>query len=107
MMIGKPTEIGSPVSPARSGSATTAAGNTAIAGDGKVENVLPTDSVKLSDAGRAMTSPVRAEDAFRADKVAAVKQAIEQGTYKIQARVVAERMISEAAELLESMSATG
>jgi flagellar biosynthesis anti-sigma factor FlgM len=44
---------------------------------------------------------------FRADKVAALKKAIAEGTYHVQAKVVAERMIMEAAELLESMTAQG
>jgi negative regulator of flagellin synthesis FlgM len=106
MMIGKPTDVGTPQSALRTGSAATRRIDSGAAGDGKVDGVAPSDSVKLSDTGRALTTAGKVIDEFRADKVAAVKMALEQGTYHVQARIVADRMISEAADLLRTMSSS-
>jgi len=106
MMIGKPTDVGSPQSASRTGDVSSRRMESG-AGGGKVEGVAPTDSVSLSQAGRALTSTNQAVEDFRSDKVAALKKAIAEGTYHVQAKVVAERMIMEAAELLESMTAQG
>lgn len=106
MMIGKPTDVGTPQSASRTGDATSRRIESG-AGAGKVDAVLPTDSVKLSQAGRALTAANQAPGEFRAEKVAALKQAIAEGSYHVQAKVVADRMINEAAELLESMTAAG
>ena len=106
MMIGKPTDVGSPQSASRTGDATTRRMESGT-GAGKVDGVLPTDSVKLSDTGRAIASTKEAVEEFRSEKVAALKKAIAEGTYHVQAKVVADRLIMEAAELLESMTAAG
>ena len=105
MMIGKPTDVGSPQSASRTGDVSSRRMESGAVG-GKVEGVVPTDSVSLSQAGRAITSTSQTEE-FRSDKVAALKTAIAEGSYHVQAKVVAERMIMEAAELLESMTAQG
>ena len=106
MMIGKPSDVGSPQSASRTADATSRRIESGAAG-GKVEGVQPTDSVKLSDTGRAIVSTGEALAEFRSEKVEALKKAIAEGTYHVQAKVVAERMIMEAAELLESMTAQG
>ena len=104
MMIGKPTDVGAPQAALRTGSATTRRIESGTGSDEKVDGVAATDSVKLSDAGRALTAAGQTAEEFRADKVAALKAAVEAGTYEVKARVVADRMINEAAELLESMT---
>ncbi len=106
MMIGKPTDVGSPQSASRTADVSSRRMESG-AGGGKVEGVVPTDSVSLSQAGRAITSTSQTVEEFRSDKVAALKTAIAEGTYHVQAKMVAERMIMEAAELLESMTAQG
>lgn len=106
MMIGKPTDVGSPQSASRTSDVYSRPIESGAAG-GKVEPVTATDSVKLSDTGRAITATNQAVEEFRSDKVAAMKQAIAEGTYHVQAKVVADRMIMEAAELLEAMTAQG
>lgn len=106
MMIGKPTDVGSPQSASRTADATSRHIEASGAG-GKVDAVQATDSVKLSDTGRAIASTGEAVAEFRSERVAALKKAIAEGTYHVQAKVVAERMIMEAAELLESMTAQG
>lgn len=109
MVIGKPTDAGTPKSALPTSSAGTRrveSGAAESGAAGVVAGVIPTDSVKLSDAGRALTAAGQAVDDFRADKVAAVKMALEQGTYRVHARIIADRMIAEAAELLETMAAS-
>ena len=106
MMIGKPTEVGTPQAASRTGDVSSRRAESGTSG-GKVESVVPTDSVSLSQAGRTLTSTNQAIEEFRSDRVAALKKAIAEGTYHVQAKVVAERMIMEAAELLESMTAQG
>ena len=105
-MIVKPTDVGTPQAASRTGGATTRRLESG-AGGGKVDSVLPTDTVKLSTTGRALTAANQTLDEFRADKVAALKKAVEEGSYRVQAKVVADRMITEAAELLGSMTASG
>lgn len=104
MMIGKPTDVGALQSALRTGDVATRSTEAARASDGKVESVQSIDSVKLSDTSRSLSAAAGTLDGFRADKVAEIKQAIEQGTYQVKARVVADRMISEAADLLRSMT---
>jgi flagellar biosynthesis anti-sigma factor FlgM len=106
MMIGKPNDVGSPQSASRTADATSRRMESGGV-DGKVAGVQATDSVKLSETGRAIVSTGEAVAEFRADKVAALRKSIAEGTYHVQAKVVAERMIMEAAELLESMTAQG
>ena len=106
MMIGKPTDVGSPQSASRTADATSRRMQTGGAG-GTVAGGPPTDSVKLADTGRAIAATGETVAEFRSEKVEALKKAIAEGTYQVQAKVVAERMIMEAAELLESMAAQG
>lgn len=103
MMIGKPTEPLSVQSVARTPGASARRVEPGVASDAKVEGIGATDNVKLSDAGRALTAGGRTADEVRADKVAAVKKAVEEGTYRVQATVVADRLISDAAEMLRAM----
>ena len=105
-MIVKPTDVGTLQAASRTGGATTRRLESG-AGGAKVDGVLPTDTVKLSTTGRALTGANQSLEEFRADKVAALKKAVEEGNYPVQAKVVADRMITEAAELLESMTASG
>jgi negative regulator of flagellin synthesis FlgM len=104
MMIGKPTDVGTPQAASRTGGARVVEAGSS---GGKVEKVEGTDSVKLSDVGRAIVGANQTLEEFRAEKVAALKKAVEDGSYKVQAKVVADRMINEAAGLLETMAASG
>lgn len=105
MNVNKPTDAVAPQSALRTTGATTRPAEAGGSAGGKIEGVQPPDSVHLSDTGRAMSSAGQAIDQFRQDKVAAVKRALEMGTYQIHARIVADRMISEASDLLRSMAA--
>jgi flagellar biosynthesis anti-sigma factor FlgM len=103
MNINKPTDAVAPQSALRPTGATSrpAAGGS---GGGKVEGVQSPDSVTLSDTGRSLAAAGQAVDQFRQDKVAEIKRQLELGTYRIQAKVVADRMISQAADLLRAMA---
>ena len=67
--------------------------------------VEATDRVEISGASRSLAAVASAStDAVRAEKVAEVKAAIEQGKFHVSAQAVADKMISEAAELIESIT---
>lgn len=109
MIIGKPSDP-APAQPAvRTGGAGAAGGKRVepgVASDARIEAVETVDSVKLSDAGRALTAALRTPDEIRADKVAVVKRAVEDGTYRVRADAVADRLISDAAEFLGAMKSS-
>jgi negative regulator of flagellin synthesis FlgM len=107
MMIGKPTDVGTPQAASRTGAARAVEAGSSGGKVEKVESVEGIDSVKLSDVGRAIVGAGQTLEEFRAEKVAALKKAVEDGSYKVQAKVVADRMINEAAGLLETMAASG
>ncbi|MGE0311038.1 MAG: flagellar biosynthesis anti-sigma factor FlgM [Lautropia sp.] len=64
-----------------------------------------TDSVRLSAASRAIGAAAGAsvDDGFRADKVEALRMKVDAGEFHVDVHKVAERMINEAAELLETI----
>ncbi|MEZ5649149.1 MAG: flagellar biosynthesis anti-sigma factor FlgM [Burkholderiaceae bacterium] len=72
--------------------------------DRPVQGVTETDRVELSPASRLGQSQSPDGD-VRAEKVAEVKNAIARGDFKIDISAVAERMIHEAASLVEMISA--
>ena len=104
MLIGKP---GEPVSvPAVSRTGNAGAMEPGVGGGKKVETGPPAGNVTLSETGRALTTPGLPADEVRMDKVAALKKAVEEGSYQVKAKVVGTRMITEAAELLEVLAST-
>lgn len=54
------------------------------------------DSVQISDAGRQLSELEKSMDtsAFNAQKVALIKQAVDDGTYKPDAQVIAQKMLN-------------
>jgi flagellar biosynthesis anti-sigma factor FlgM len=104
MNINKPTDAVAPQSALRTTGAPARRLEAGGSGGGKVEGVQSPDSVQLSDTGRALSAAGQAIDQFREDKVAAVKRALEMGTYQVHARIVADRMISEASDVLRLMA---
>jgi len=66
------------------------------------------DRIDLSETSRALASgEARSGAEIRADKVNEVREAIARGEYRVDAHVVAERMIMESAQLLETLSSGG
>lgn len=82
-----------------SGADRTRAATPAAGGDA---GVSPTDTVALSATSRhlAARETGAAGGDFDADKVAAIRAAIEQGTFKVDAGRIADRLIEQTHELL-------
>ncbi len=101
MKISKPAEIQLTDALSR----TPQAGARAIAGhtaDGAVEKA---DAVRLSQTSRDLSAENAGENVpVRAAKVEEVKAAIRDGRFHVNAAAVAEKMITQAAELLETLS---
>lgn len=68
------------------------------AGNPAAEAVNSSSTVKLSSAAQSMLDG--AEGSFDAAKVAQVKQAIADGTYRVNAEAIADKLISNAQDLL-------
>jgi negative regulator of flagellin synthesis FlgM len=74
---------------------------------GGVSAVAPTDRVQLSATSQSLAATDAAAATVRADKVAEVREAIENGRFRVNPHVVADRMITAASELLETMIVGG
>ncbi len=61
------------------------------------------DSVQLSAASRSIGAITGTDTDVRTDKVEALRMQIEAGQFHVDAHKVADRMIAEAAELLETI----
>ena len=69
------------------------AGQPAAAADARAQ-------VQLSAAASGLLGAAQAGADFDADKVARISQAIENGSFKVNAEVIADKMIANAQELL-------
>ncbi|HZE91436.1 MAG TPA: flagellar biosynthesis anti-sigma factor FlgM [Rhizobacter sp.] len=95
MKIGNPAEKPAPV-PA--GTARTQAGETAKANE-VAAATDPSAKVELSNAATSLLSGNSSSE-FDADKVARIAQAITDGKFKINADAIADKLISNAKEVL-------
>lgn len=59
-------------------------------------------TVTLSPTSQAMSGGGSSSDVFNADKVEAMKQAIASGTFQVNAEAIADKMLSNAAEMLSA-----
>ncbi len=69
-------------------------------GGGRESGTVDTDRVKLSDAALRASE---ADDSFDAIRVSALQQAIAEGRYPVDAAKIADAMITQAAELLQTL----
>src|SRR5690606_13050861 len=80
-------------------------------GTSSTRPVSPTeasDRINLSETSRTLASgETRPVEEIRADKVNVVRVAIARGEYRVDSEVVAERLIMESAQLLETLSSNG
>lgn len=110
MKIGKPAETPPTDARPRPGSAVSraAAGKPAAAGhshSGPVEKAAAVDAVHLSPASRNLVAEGALEgQAVRTHKVEEVQTAIREGRFEVNAYAVADKMITQAAELIETLS---
>jgi negative regulator of flagellin synthesis FlgM len=104
MKIGKPSEI-KPTTDVALRSGQTPGGSRLPGRTGEAGRPAGSDEVRLTRASRNLIGEAPdAAETVRAGKVEEVRQAIEEGRFPVDAEVVAERMISEAAQLLETLS---
>lgn len=82
------------------------ASRTPATSTGGVSPATPIDRVELSATSQSLAATDAAAGAVRPEKVAEVRAAIEEGRFHINPHVIADRMITAASELLETM-ATG
>lgn len=73
-----------------------------------VEAVQPGERVELSAASRRLAGAAgNGEAEVRSEKVEEIRRAIQEGRFHVSANAVADRMIAEAAELIESIALGG
>ncbi len=106
MKIGQPTDIPTPVTPAVSAAAQKAALNNTAAANANTTATQGTRSagvaVTVSTAARALEKPDPNETAdVDTAKVAAVKAAIEDGSYTVNAEAIADKLLANAQEMLD------
>ena len=69
-----------------------------------VSPVDQADKVHLSESKKLIQSDPVVDAEMRADKIEEVREAIKAGTFKVDVRKVADRMINEAASLLQNIA---
>ncbi|HRO58264.1 MAG TPA: flagellar biosynthesis anti-sigma factor FlgM [Burkholderiaceae bacterium] len=74
------------------------------AGGAAIEKAGAAASVQLSETSRNLAAETAAGEPIRTAKVDEVRKAISEGRFHVNADVVADKMIAEAAELLETLS---
>lgn len=103
MKIGKP-EAQQPDALSRASHGTPVASTAAGARSDAVEKTPPADAVHLSQTSRSLAAEGADDEQLRLHKVEEVKAAIREGRFQVSAHAVADKMISQAAELLETLS---
>ncbi len=107
MKIGQKPELPSPVTPQASSKAS--AKTVAAASDELAKNAAPASAavatsagvpVSVSNSARALDRMSRSSSDFNADKVKAMRAAIENGTFAVNAEAIASKMLAGAAEFL-------
>ncbi len=102
MKIGKPAETQQPDPLSRSASGAVRAVPGHARSDA-VEKTAPVDAVRLSRTSRSLAAEGESMP-VRTKKVEDVQAALRDGRFQIDAHAVADRMIAQAAELLETLS---
>jgi negative regulator of flagellin synthesis FlgM len=96
-------KIGNPIDKALGGVSPRTEGGSSTGTSGKTSTleggVNESAKVTLSTAATGLMS--QSDGDFDADKVSSVKQSIDNGTYKINPQVIADKLISNAKDLLQ------
>jgi flagellar biosynthesis anti-sigma factor FlgM len=97
-------KIGNSIEGVKSDAGIGGAGRAGSSSTGPVAPAAAADRIDLSETSRTLAGGEAQSASFRADKVNEVRLALERGEYKVDSRVVAERMIIESAQLLETIA---
>lgn len=103
MKVGQTQDISQIDPTSRSGVRTTNDSGASSAAPAAAGSSGQIDSVSISSASMALGGSA----AVNTDKVAAIRQAVSNGTYQIDPAAIADRMIAEAASLLQTLSEGG
>ncbi len=93
-------KIGNPIDKALGGISPRAEGTASGGSGAKTPSVGASAKVTFSSAATGLLAGQDQDGDFDAGKVASVKQAIEQGSYKVNAEAIADKLISNARDLL-------
>ena len=99
MKVGNPADKPAPVTVAGSPSPAQEAAKAQPAASAIPVTADPSAKIELSDAAATLLDNPSSAD-FDADKVARISQAISDGSFKIDAEVIADKLIGNAKELL-------
>ncbi len=102
MNISKPVERTQTDAPSRTVTAGVPVTGPSTSGSqsGAVRQIAPVDEVRLSHTSQNLAG----QEPVRMDKVDEVRTALREGRFEVRAHVVADRMISEAAQLLQTLA---
>lgn len=105
MKIGQKPELPSPVT--QQALAKAQAKAVAASSEELAKNTAPASAsagvpVSVSNSARALDRMSRSSSDFNADKVKAVRTAIENGTFSINAEAIADKMLAGAEEFLQA-----
>lgn len=95
MKIGSPADIG-----AAADISARSAGRPAPATDKPVKGAEAVDKVELSSLGTQIGASANGSGDFNVEKVEALKQAIRDGRFTVNASAIADRLIADAREML-------
>lgn len=105
MKIGQPSELPASVTSTVSGAAQKAAQSSNAAANANTNAAQSTRSagvaVTVSTAARALEKPERTEPEVDTAKVASVRAAIQDGSYTVNAEAIADKLLSNAQEMLD------
>ncbi len=105
MKIGQPSDISTSVTSTGSGAAQKAAQNSSASTAATNSAAEGTRSagvaVTVSTLARALEKPERSDADVDTQKVASVKAAIEDGTFVVNAEAIADKLLSNAQEMLD------
>jgi negative regulator of flagellin synthesis FlgM len=103
MKVGHPADKPAPIPVTGSPSPAQEAAKAQPAANAIPATADPSAKIELSDAAATLLDNPSSAD-FDADKVARISQAISDGSFKIDAEVIADKLISNAKELLSKFA---